>query len=39
MELEKLFEERPSRPEDIEAIKMLHTEVLKKDEEVKKMVE
>lgn len=34
-----MFEDRPSRPEDIEAIKMLQVDLLKKDQEIIKLVE
>jgi hypothetical protein len=37
-ELQQLFEERPSRPEDIEMIKMLQAELYKKDEEINQVM-
>lgn len=38
-QLQMLFEQRPSRPEDIEVIKMLQLEVIKRDDEIKKLNE
>lgn len=38
-DMQQLYEERPSRPEDLEAIKMLQLELEKKDEEMKKATE
>lgn len=38
-DLQGLFEERPSRPEDIEAIRMLQAEVERKEDEIKKINE
>lgn len=34
-----MFEERPSRPEDIENIKILHSEILRRDTEINKLDE
>lgn len=34
-----MFEDRPSRPEDIETIKLLQQEIFKKDQEIGKMNE
>lgn len=34
-----MFEERPSRPEDIETIKMLQMEIDRKEDEIKKINE
>jgi hypothetical protein len=38
-DLQILFDERPSRPEDLEAIKQLQAEMERKDEEMRKATE
>lgn len=34
-----MFEERPSRPEDLNTIEMLHNEILQRDQAIAKMKE
>ena len=39
MELQELYEQRPSRPEDLELIKQLQEEIVQKDNALKKAAE